>query len=197
MFVAREPKDAARRFLTALGRVTECVTPQRLFVLPEGYTEPNVTYLLAFGPEGNPVKLRSKAGGQSGFLLDVRHWYAIVEDDKAKTKPAWRVTTLGYEYSILDSQENEILTYHWDPGAKRGPKYPHLHTTAEATIYFDALTPRRTRLDRHHIPTGRVLLEWVVKLLIADFGVDYRFRNWTNRLAASEAIFREEATQQP
>ncbi len=197
MSVAREPKDAARRFLTALGRVTECVTTQRLYVLPGGYAEPGVTYLLAFGPKGEPVPLSAKSGGQSGFLFDIHHRYAIVEDERAKAQPAWRVTTSGYEYRILDSRENEILTYHWDPSARRGPKYPHLHATAEATVYFDALTSRRIRLDGHHMPTGRVLVEWVVRLLIADFGVAYRYRNWATRLAASEAFFREEATQQP
>jgi hypothetical protein len=197
VFVAREPREAGRRFLTSLGRVTECVTAQRLFVLPEGYSQPGEISVVAFGPEGDPVRLSAKSGGQSGLMLDVRHWYTVVAAETPDAEPGWRVTTLGYEYRVLDRREREILAYHWDPRTNRGPRYPHLHVSAEATVYRDAETLERLHLDRRHMPTGRVALESVVRLLIAEFGIAYRFRNWSSRLAGTEAAFRNEASQWP
>lgn len=173
------------------------MTPQRLFVFPAGHTEPGVTYVMMFGSVGRPVKLAAKAGGQSGFQLDLRHWYTIDEDERVEHGPAWKATTTGYEYRILDSQENEIFAYHWDPRTNRGPKYPHLHVSARADIYHDALATHQLVIDRLHIPTGRILLEHIVRLLVSELGVKPRVTKWPARLRASERVFWEETTQHP
>jgi hypothetical protein len=189
----REPRDAARRFLTALGRVTECVTAQRLLVLPGTYAEPGEVYVITFGPAGDPIPLRAKAGGQSGYLLDVQHRYTIVPDPSL----AWRVTTLSYQYRLLDSQQNEILAYHWDRFPRYGPRHPHIHVTAASQIYPSSTVQRTLRLEGLHIPTGRVSLESIVWFLIRDLGIEDRVPRWIQRLRSSMAIFHAETTNYP
>jgi hypothetical protein len=173
------------------------VTPQRLSVQPEGY-EPNVLYAIAFGRTAEPVVLQAKAGGSSGLMLDVRHQYAIVPDETAGSQSFWRVSTKAYEYRILDSQSEELMVYHWQPNSiGGGPRFPHLHISAALSVQT-SFSPRQAfALDRRHIPTGRVSLEAVIRLLIADFGIAYRHRNWMARLNRTEEVFRREMTQRP
>jgi hypothetical protein len=173
------------------------VTAQRLSVQPEGY-EPGVLYAIAFGRRAEPVPLRAKAGGPSGLLLDLRHAYMIVPGEPVGSYSTWRVATKAYEYRILDSEEDELLVYHWQPdGVARGPDYPHLHVSATISAKISATTRQPLPLDRRHIPTGRVSLEAVVRLLIAEFGIGYRHRNWLTRLNLTENVFRREMTQFP
>ena len=173
------------------------MTAQRLFVQPEGY-EPGILYGIAFGRTVEPVRLTSKAGGASGLLLDVSHQYTIVQDENSQSPPAWRVMTGAYEYRLLDSVERELLVYHWQPGSiPRGPDDPHVPISATISAQTSATTMQPFQLDKRHIPTGRVSLEAVVRMLIAEFGIEYRYRNWATRLSQTEAIFRRELTQYP
>lgn len=149
--------------------------------------------MVTFGPKGDPVKLAAKAGGQSGLQLDVRHWFTTVEDDGPGSGDGWRVTTRGYDYRILDSQGGEIITYHWDPSSRRGPTYPHMHVSATAIIHHDALNARAFGLEKLHLPTGRVLLGGVVRMLISELGVRGRMSNWPTRLSESDPILHEDA----
>lgn len=164
---------------------------------PEGY-EPNVLYAVAFGRTAEPVSLPANAGGSSGLLLDVRHQYAIVLDGTVGSSPSWRVSSRAYEYRILDHQAEELLVYHWQPNSiAGGPNFPHLHVSAtlSAQTAFSARQP--FRLDSRHLPTGRVSLEAVIRLLIAEFGIAYRHRNWMTRLKRTEDVFRRELTRRP
>lgn len=171
------------------------MTTQRLSVHPDGY-EPGVLYAVAFGRRAEPVPLRAKAGGPSGLLFDLRHVYAIVPVASAAPRPMWRVTTKSYEYRILDSREEELLVYHWQPkDIVRGPDYPHLHVSATVSAMTSATARQSFPLDRCHLPTGRVSLESVVRVLVAEFGIAYRHRNWAARLNRTENAFRRDMTQ--
>ena len=177
--------------------VTDCVTTQRLFAQPEGY-EPDVLYAVAFGHTAEPVSLPAKAGGASGLLLDLRHQYTIVPDETVHPAAAWRVSTRAYEYRLLDSQSTELLVYHWQPNSiAGGPKHPHLHVSARISAQTAFATWQPFPLDSRHLPTGRVSLEAIIRLLIAEFGIAYRHRNWMARLNRTEAVFRQEMTQRP
>lgn len=173
------------------------MTPQRLFAQPEGY-EPDVLYAVAFGHTAEPVPLPAKAGGASGLLLDLRHQYAIVHDALADPAVSWRVSTRAYEYRLLDSGFTELLVYHWQPNSiAGGPKYPHLHVSAALSVQTAFATRQPFPLDSRHLPTGRVSLEAIIRLLIAEFGVAYRHRDWVTRLNRTETVFRQEMTQRP
>ena len=96
----------------------------------------------------------------------------------------------AYEYRILDSLERELLVFHWQPlPIARGPDFPHLHVSATVVAQTSATMSQRHALDKRHVPTGHVSLAAVVRLLIAEFGIAYRHRNWTSRLKRAESEF--------
>lgn len=167
------------------------MTPRQLFVRPEGYPS-DIQYTVAFGRSADPVALPAKAGGSSGLLLDVRHTFAIVANEATDRDPSWRTATRAYEYRLLDTLERELLVFHWQPdAASRGPGFPHLHVSATLEAQTGAGS-RRFALDKRHVPTGRVSLAAVIQLLIAEFGIAYRHRNWASRLQRAEDIPRTE-----
>lgn len=196
MPAAPQPRTAARRYLEALGIAVDCVTPRRLFVQPAGY-DPGALYTVAFGRMADPVALPAKAGGSSGLLLDIRQLYAIVPDHVADRAPAWRVRTRAYEYRILDGLEQELLVFHWQPNALGGgPDYPHLHVSATVEARSASSASQRFSLEKRHVPTGRVSLAAIVRLLIAEFGIAYRHRNWSSRLQRAEDVLQREQGQE-
>ena len=52
-------------------------------------------------------------------------------------------------------------------------------------------------LDGLHLPTGRVSLEAVIRMLITEFAIAPRRADWRRTLDRTEAAFREEVTQRP
>jgi hypothetical protein len=188
--VVFRPSDAASALVEALNAVTDCVTEQRLYVLPPRL-ESGVVSGLSFGRGDLPISLRSKAGGPSGLMLDIGHWFAIETDHAAERGSGWRVATVAYEYRILDARETELLVYHWQPGAiALGPDFPHLHVSAALTARTPAGIDQRFPLDKRHVPTGIVTLADVVRMLIAEFGIAERRRDWPARLARADRAIR-------
>ena len=99
--------------------------------------------------------------------------------------------TTAYEYRLLNSRGTELLVFHWQPGAAfRGPDFPHVHVSAALTAQVTATAAQRFPLDKRHVPTGFVSLADVVRMLIAEFGIAERRRDWPARLARAEATLR-------
>lgn len=194
MPAGRTPEIAAKRFLEALGSAVSCVTTQRLDVSTHAFAV-GERHTIAFP---DPVSLRSPAGGPSGLFLDVAHVFTIVEAERVRFRRSWRVTTRMYEYRLLDHAREELLVYHWQPGPDfEGPDHPHLHVSASLDVRVDAVTRREIDLDKLHLATGRVSLEAVVWMLIAEFRVAPQRHDWRETLKRTEAAFRDEVTQQP
>ena len=86
-----------------------------------------------------PASLRAPEGGPGGLLLDARLRVAVLET----ADRGWDVDLNMYEFRILDSQERELLVYHWQPGSDfRGPDQPHLHVSAALHARINAVTAR-------------------------------------------------------
>ena len=120
--------------------------------------------------------LRTASGDRLQFLL--AHQFRLVEDKP----PGWRVSTVAYDYRLNDDTGREILSWHWHPAPLKGVDYPHLHVAAAPP-------------GRHaHLPTGRVSVESVLRLLLTDLKV-LRTRDHENDfedvLDASERDFIE------
>lgn len=92
----------------------------------------------------------------------------------------WKVKTDRYEYTLSFSPNlsPELLAWHWHPGSK--PE-PHLHAHLEGPD---------PRLDKVHLPTGRVAFEEIVRCLIQDLEVRPARQNWENVLRDTETRFK-------
>ena len=92
----------------------------------------------------------------------------------------WRIAIVGYQYTLLDADQREILAFHLHP---EGPSYvvtPHLHLGAGAGQL-------RADLGAAHIPTGPVTLAAVARLAIEGFSAQPRRGTWDAALRRADA----------
>lgn len=154
-----------------MNRVVGCITHSRLFVDP-GHVDPAALYVMSFAPEGDPVPLKSIDGSPSGLKLDVVHQFRLVDENGGKGSPSWRVTTAAYFYGVQDATGRELLAYHWEPEREDGgPVHPHLHVRTSMQRTMPGGETRKLSVGKLHAPTGRVSLEAVVWLLLAELDV--------------------------
>lgn len=117
------------------------------------------------------------------MFLDVMHIITLVEVEHLRHRRQWHVTTKMYEYRLLDHRLEEQLVYHWQPGPDfAGPDHPHVHVSATLDVQIDALSRRAIDLDKLHIPTGRVTLQDMIRMLITEFQVAPRRPDWRETL---------------
>lgn len=94
----------------------------------------------------------------------------------------WKVNTVGYWYSLETSEERELLAYHWHPGATPELTFPHLHIGHAAQVAYAPITEA-------HLPTGHVVLEDVLRLAIAHFGVKPQRADWRQVLDETQGAY--------
>lgn len=106
------------------------------------------------------------------------------EDDEATG--SWRTHTTWYDYAIFGSEDgsDEWLSYHYHPETHA---LPHLH------VNIDPPWGRRG-FRKTHLPTGRIVLEDFVQLLIDEFGVGPLRHSWKKVLRDNRAMFIERRT---
>ena len=104
------------------------------------------------------------------------HHYRVVEDP-GEGGP-WKVRTAAYYYPLHDSNDQEVISYHWHPESQSPVQFPHLHLGPGAAI-------GRPELSTAHLPTGRVELPDVLLLAVRDFGIAPLREDWADVLAAS------------
>jgi hypothetical protein len=110
------------------------------------------------------------------LLLTVDQQYVVVESTGARGP--WKVSTRGYRYQLTDESERELAGWHWHPHGNSSEQKPHVH------VYQDPLTGL-------HLPTGRVSVESVLRMLLTEFGVRPCRADWEVVLNATEAAFVE------
>lgn len=99
----------------------------------------------------DPLQLRSSREGVA-FQLRLRQQFHL----ERESRPGWRVTTDAYSYRLDDGTGQELASWHWHPAT--GNHHPHLHVAAEP-------------ISGAHLPTGRVSIESVLRLLLTDLKV--------------------------
>ena len=119
---------------------------------------------------GAPVALN----GPSRFRLELQQYYRIVETGRPGA--SWMVDVVGYYYAIHDSEEREVLLYHWHPRGSSPVVIPHLHLEQGAGVI-------REEVRDAHLPTGEVSLNAVLRVLIEEMGVNPRRTDWESILA--------------
>jgi len=126
----------------------------------------------AFTISEDPLRLRS-ARLSADVHLQLQHQYQLVRE---KARRSWHASTAAYAYT-LTSSGRELAAWHWHPAS--GVAYPHVHVTGAVLDH------------RVHVPTGRVSIESVLRMLIGDFGVAPLRDDWDDVLAKTERDFIE------
>lgn len=121
---------------------------------------------------GMPVILKS----QPPMAVVITQNIKVVNDGTRSNQRLWRVELASYTYSLLDRDLLEICTYQWHPEGRSHIKTPHLHIGRGATGNVATFGPRG--LHRVHFPTGKIDLADVLRLAIAEFGVEPRREDW-------------------
>ncbi len=122
--------------------------------------------------------------GAPRLHLSVQMEYELIQTDDPQRGP-WKVSTSRYRYHVLSDDMTEVILFHWLPGGKCSTEDPHLHV-GHSQLTSGAVLTRKT-----HVPTGRVSLESVIRLLITEFGVIPLRTDWSELLAECEARFQQ------
>lgn len=177
----KNPSEAYRNFQDSLNRALGCITAGRLTVPRGPRFEADHEYPIALN-RGDGVVLR----GDHHLLFSVIQHFTIMKTQDPDRGP-FKVRTKSYFYHIATQSREELLAYHWEPETSEGRTFPHLHVGL-VSIAQDAPIPRE-RFHRLHIPTGRVSLESVIRLLIEEFGVVPQKDDWREILDDTEEAF--------
>jgi hypothetical protein len=90
-----------------------------------------------------------------------------------------------YRMSVTESDEREILAYHWHPHGQSPVTVPHLHVSGRIPP-IQIAPGEAVALADMHLPTGYVGLADVVRLLIVEFRVVPRRHDWESVLTSNE-----------
>jgi hypothetical protein len=158
----KSPSQAVEQFLRPIQRAVSCVTPEVFAPTPRGRG----------AGEGHAITLaRGDLVGLRGVDFGIRltQHYDVTKTGVLQLGP-WKVRTAGYFYSLeAVDDESEVIAFHWHPSAPGASERPHLHV-------------RGVRLDKAHIPTGRIAIEQVIALAV-ELGAEPTRDDWADVLA--------------
>jgi hypothetical protein len=127
------------------------------------------------------------SSGHRDLRLAVYHGYEVVHT--AESRAPYNVQSQRYAYEILDREGREILVFHWHPHGAGNVSTPHLHISGMRPIALpnrpDGTIPAPLDVSNAHLPTGRIVLEDVIGMLIRDIGVAPLEPAWESVLATN------------
>lgn len=175
----KSPYEAFQNFVDPFKRAIACVAVTKISHSPDGNSKMDTPHgLYVQTRDGGPIKL----DGPAGLELRARLQYKIIADEREDYGPI-RCTTLKYAYELRSSSGTSVLDYHWHPGGESHEESPHLHL-GSTQLSEDAVLR-----SGHHILTGRISLEAVVRMAI-ELGARPKFDDWDDRLTLAEAPFK-------
>ena len=160
MTTGRTPALAVSNYQSGIQLLLSCVSNSVVGVAGGYYPSPIPHSLIA-----DSGLLR----GSSQLMLRLEQYYRIAEPPLPRTR--WQVEIVGYDYAVYDSDEREILLYHWHPRGGSPVATPHLHLGNGAQV-------GRREVRGAHLPTGHVPLSDLLRLLIEEMGVQPRRQDW-------------------
>ncbi|MBA3413943.1 MAG: hypothetical protein H0U10_01795 [Chloroflexia bacterium] len=165
---ARSPHEAIQDFLDPLNLIVSCISLTPIQKTAEGSRfDGHMSF-----PNNAVVPLR----GRHRLALKVFHAYEATEDASG-----WSAHTRAYLYHVYADDGREFTVFHWHPERGR-VALPHAH--------FKTLNDP-IPMGKAHIPTGRVSLEAVVRLLIDELAVQPIRQDWERVLSRTERAFIE------
>lgn len=163
MTTHRSPAESVNDYLHATQRQVSCVTNSVVGV-SGGYFPSPIPHNLTING-GLPVAL----AGRSRFMFMLQQSYSIIESELLGS--SWTIEVVGYNYVVLDSEQAEVMLYHWHPAGNSSITTPHLHLERGARVGL-------RELREAHLPTGHVSLSAFLRLLILDLEAQPRRSDW-------------------
>jgi hypothetical protein len=128
-------------------------------------------------PRGATIPLRHR----QSLRLDLSHSFLAV-DTRRSGDARWRLTTTSYYYAFQTAEGAELLAYHW---------HPHVPGRPETHLHLGPASGAVALLREAHLAAGRLSLEEVLLLAIAEFGVEPVHDGWLAALEAGRDAYRE------
>lgn len=180
----RSPTQAFKNYIKPLRQALQCITDSRLTVAKRQTIEVDTLYAVVLN-DMDPVPIR----GEIPLGFTAGQTVSIITTEASDPRGPYRASTARYFYEIATTEGQEILSFHWTPEEPgRGAiTFPHLHVGR--ALIANQTTIRPEDFHKVHIPTGRVSIEAVVRLLITEFGVTHRNPRWRQILQRSETAF--------
>ena len=181
---SKSPKRAVDEALDRLQDIAQCVTGRP--IIGTGHRPRPHSHFLGFAPHREPVPVRSLSVRRR-LLLWVAHDYEVVPSEGVVG--GYEVRTISYRYQLLDRDRREILAYHWHPTGRSSVTFPHLHLSGRLAPLDVGRGQEPVALGEMHMSSGYVTFADVVRLLIAEFGVEPRRPDWAAVLDAHHDPF--------
>jgi hypothetical protein len=181
----RKPAEAVQTFLEPLQLALSCVAHGKVTTRKGGYSPPVDAQQQWSLNDGDAATLKAnrdftgvKLPGTLEFYAHM--WWRVIRDERPGFGP-YRVTTIGYDYSLVCGEEGqtEVWAMHWHPDSASEEVRPHVH------LGDMLLTPQSPICRSSHLLTGRMTFENAIRWLI-EFGVQPIHENWEQRLREAE-----------
>lgn len=173
----RKPHQAYDAFVEPIGRALSCITGEVLRPSHDA-RRPGAIRSVALPIGRDYIRL----AGETGLMFMAQIEYELVETEDPE-RGRWKVRTRQYRYHVVAADHTEVLLFHWHPERSGNRTFPHLH------VGSSQLTTDAVMSGSAHIPTGRVALEAVIRLLITEFKVPAKRDDWEAVLADGEDRF--------
>ena len=119
--------------------------------------------------------------GRYRLEFSFHHTYTMRESSDGPRR--WAVRSGSYFYQVRERVGPEIIAFHWHPGRRGQPDFPHLHVTSQSgSVRIPA---------KSHVPTGRVSVESVIRFLIEELHVRPLRPDWDRVLLGGERVFND------
>jgi hypothetical protein len=166
--------EALQNYTSEIQQIVSCVSDKVFYVYPKG----GGRQLLTCASGGY---FRVTRRDDSHLFIDINQ-----EIEEPTETNEYRVSTRYYLYSIADSDQNDLIGFHYHPELNEDPVlYPHIHAYANKDERFLPLN-----LHRRHIPSGRIALEDVIRWLIDELEMKPNRDDWDAVLTSAREKFK-------
>jgi hypothetical protein len=174
--MSASPGGALQEFAQPLQAALLCVTPARLQLLSDA--EGAVEMLRLASATGVRLRRFDSSDGLplSAIYFRADHHISTMLTSTDGDTRRYQVILRGYRYGILDQHQREIIAFHWHPGRRSYEHDPHLHVGS--VIVDPDASDFGKPFSRFHIPTGKMALARVVRMLITEFNVVPNRQDW-------------------
>lgn len=172
------PAAAVESFLRPLREAISCVGGAHFTLTPGARGAVGDTHMWVLNDD-EPLVVSPKLQFRACMHFET------LDRGASRARERFKVSTRGYMYSVLSPAHEELLAAHWHPNGSSPFREPHWHVGSAA------LSPSGVFLERAHIPSERITLERIVRMVIEQFGAEPACEDWSDRLERTERDFHE------